>query len=138
MGLAFKPHTDDLREAPAIDIARWLMSNGIKVRAHDPVAMNNALALLPQLTCCVDPYEVAEGADVLFLATEWPLYLDLDWAKMARLLRGRKVLDGRNSLDGPLVASHGLQYESFGRLLSEAEANPQSDGESSPEYLAAA
>jgi UDPglucose 6-dehydrogenase len=138
IGLAFKPHTDDLREAPAIEIAGWLLASRVKVRAHDPVAMNAATTLLPGLTCCDDPYAVARNADVLFLATEWPQYLELDWAEIARVLRGRTVFDGRNSLDALMIGAHGLRYASFGRRLPSMDNGAHGDSEPSSGYLAAA
>jgi UDPglucose 6-dehydrogenase len=118
LGLAFKPNTDDLREAPAMEIAQRLLADGISVRAHDPVAMINAELALPQLIYCLDPYHVADGADALFLATEWPQYLDLDWTRMATLMKGRVVIDGRNVLNADSISASGLDYEPFGRPMS--------------------
>jgi UDPglucose 6-dehydrogenase len=127
LGLAFKPNTDDLREAPSIEIARMLLSQGVQIRAHDPVAMSNARRLLPDLTFCEDAYHVAQGADVLFLATEWSDYMDLDWRRMAGLLRGRSVVDGRNALHASSITRSGLNYLSFGRTVhSRVEDEPRS------------
>jgi UDPglucose 6-dehydrogenase len=117
LGLAFKPNTDDLREAPAIDIARRLLTDGVRVRAHDPIAMANAQKLLPDMTYCQGAYEVADGADVLFLATEWPEYLGLDWPRLSRLMRGKVVIDGRNVLDAHAVVANDLDYVPFGRRV---------------------
>src|SRR5579871_265668 len=81
LGLAFKPHTDDLREAPALDIARKLIERGCKVKVHDPVAMDRFRQENPDLaiTCCITPEDVAIDADALVLVTEWPQYREMDW-----------------------------------------------------------
>jgi UDPglucose 6-dehydrogenase len=115
LGLAFKPNTDDLREAPAIEIARNLTQQGIVVRAYDPVAMSKAAEVLPELEYCSDPYEAAQGADVLVLATEWPEFGRLDWPRVYSLVRGHAVIDGRNILDSQEVQASGLDYLPFGR-----------------------
>jgi len=117
LGLAFKPNTDDLREAPAIDIALRLLRSGVSVKAHDPQAMANASRLVPDLICCCDPTDVAREVDVLFLATEWSDYLTLDWSSLAKLMRGRTVIDGRNFLPAEEILSNGLDYAPFGRVL---------------------
>lgn len=115
IGLAFKPHTDDVRESPGIDIARWLLEKGICVQAHDPVAMVGANRILPNISLCDDPYEAAEGSDAILLATEWPEYLSLDWSKIRSLMRGRVIFDGRNVLDQKLLTGLGFEYMAFGR-----------------------
>ncbi|MBI3961278.1 MAG: UDP-glucose/GDP-mannose dehydrogenase family protein [Deinococcus sp.] len=118
LGLAFKPDTDDLRDAPALDIINRLLGAGIAVRAHDPVAIPNARRVLPQVQYCHDAYEVAQGSDALLLATEWRDYLALDWRQIRTLMRGRLVLDGRNVLEGSLLSALGFTYLSFGRSSS--------------------
>jgi UDPglucose 6-dehydrogenase len=119
LGLAFKPNTDDLRESPAMDIIARLSREGVNVRAHDPIAVPKACLALPEVAYCQDPYSVAEGADALLLATEWDNYLSLDWRKIAPLMRHPIVLDGRNSLDGPLLSKIGFTYLSFGRSAAD-------------------
>ncbi|HLF03852.1 MAG TPA: UDP-glucose/GDP-mannose dehydrogenase family protein [Dehalococcoidia bacterium] len=119
LGLAFKPETDDVREAPALDIITRLLEDGIQVRAHDPIAAPNARLLLPGVHYCEDAYGVADGSHALLLATEWPEYLALDWREVRSLMRGRVVLDGRNVLDGRLLTTLGFTYLSFGRLASQ-------------------
>src|SRR5579872_7080700 len=101
LGLAFKPNTDDLRDAPAIDIAKRLIERGARVKAHDPVAMGRFRSENPALEviCCPTAEEVAEGADALVLVTEWPEYRELDWEALASRMRAPLVLDGRNALD---------------------------------------
>jgi UDPglucose 6-dehydrogenase len=120
LGLAFKANTDDIRGSPALDIAGRLLERGIKVRAHDPVAVPNARLLAPKIQYCGDAYEVAEGSDAILLATEWRDYLSLDWEKVLSLMRGRALIDGRNVLDGESLSRIGFQYLSFGRHLNGA------------------
>ncbi len=112
LGLAFKPNTDDLREAPAIDIARKLIERGCKVRVHDPVAMERFQEAHPNMgaVCCATPEDVAEEADALVLVTEWQEYRELDWDAVAGRMKSRIILDGRNALDGAKLARHGFRY----------------------------
>ena len=112
LGLAFKPDTDDLRDAPAIDIARHLISRGARVRAHDPVAMERFKRENPDLeiTLCASEEETAHGADALILATEWQQYKELDWDKLSARMRTKVVLDGRNVLDRVRVERAGIRY----------------------------
>jgi UDPglucose 6-dehydrogenase len=111
LGLAFKPNTDDLREAPAIDIARKLIERGCKVRVHDPVAMERFLEAHGGMgaVCCATPEEVAEEADALVLVTEWQEYRELDWEAVAGRMKSRIILDGRNALDRVRLARHGFR-----------------------------
>jgi len=118
LGLAFKPNTDDVRESPALEIISWLVSEGIRVRAHDPVAMVKAKVELPDVTHCDNPYKAAEGSDALLLSTEWTDYLALDWMEMGSRMRTRVIFDGRNILDGQQLSELGFTYFSFGRSLS--------------------
>jgi UDPglucose 6-dehydrogenase len=111
LGLAFKPDTDDLRDAPAIDIASRLIERGARVKAHDPVAMERFRQQHPasEVTCCATPEEVAEGADALVLVTEWPEYRELDWERLAKSMRSPFVLDGRLVLDRGRLARAGFR-----------------------------
>ena len=115
LGLAFKPGTDDLRQAPALDVIRHLEELGASVSATDPVAMDRARHLLPATDLCADAYACARGADVVVLVTEWPEFRTLDWGRMAGAMAGDAVVDGRNHLDGPALAALGLRYYSVGR-----------------------
>ena len=110
--LAFKPHTDDLREAPAIEIARQLTERGAKVKAHDPVALPRARREFADsgIAFCEDPVEMSKGADALVLVTEWPRYRDLPWEDLARGMRHPLVLDGRQYLDRPRLTRAGFHY----------------------------
>ncbi len=111
-GLAFKPHTDDLREAPAVDIARKLIERGARVKAHDPVAMDRFRQEHPDLnvTLCENPEDVAAEADAVVLVTEWPQYREMDWEPLARSMRTPVVLDGRLALDRTRMARAGFKY----------------------------
>lgn len=101
LGLAFKPNTDDLRDAPAVDIAKRLIERGARVKAHDPVAMDRFRQEYPssEVLCCGSAEEVAEGSDALVLVTEWPEYRELDWERLAKSMRSPVVVDGRLVLD---------------------------------------
>jgi len=116
LGLAFKPNTDDLRDAPALDIARRLIERGVRVRVHDPVAMEKARREHPHLALhyCETPEEVAEEADALVLVTEWAMYRELPWEEMARRMRRAVLVDGRNFLDRAQMAALGFRYVGIG------------------------
>jgi len=112
LGLAFKPNTDDLREAPALDIARKLIERGARVKVHDPVAMEKFKHEQPDLDviCCENPEEVARDANALVLVTEWPQYRELEWEPLARTMRSAIILDGRNALDRARMSRAGFRY----------------------------
>ena len=112
LGLAFKPNTDDLRDAPALDIAQRLIERGARVRAHDPVAMERFRKEHPnsQVTCCDTPEDAACGSDALVLVTEWQQYRDLDWEKLAGGMRSAILLDGRHALDKMRLTQAGFRY----------------------------
>ena len=115
LGLAFKPGTDDMRDAPSIEIARRLVAAGAVVRAHDPVVTSMPDA--PGVEMCDSPYDAAVRADAVVLVTEWPEYQTLDPALLAQVMRGRLVVDGRNALDRDEFESGGLVHAAFGRPL---------------------
>ncbi|MDQ2949323.1 MAG: UDP-glucose 6-dehydrogenase, partial [Acidobacteriota bacterium] len=116
LGLAFKPHTDDLREAPAIDIARKLIDRGCKVKAHDPVALERFQHEYGDLgvVCCESAERVADDADALVLVTEWPQYRELLWEDIPKLMRTPIILDGRNALDRGKLERYGFRYLCIG------------------------
>jgi UDPglucose 6-dehydrogenase len=115
-GLAFKPKTDDMREAPALTIIEALVGNGATVRAHDPVAREVAARLLPDTVELVkEPYAAAEGADALLLVTEWNEFRQPDWARLKTLMRGDVVFDGRNVWDAQKARAAGFTYHGIGR-----------------------
>jgi len=122
LGLAFKSGTDDMRQAASIDIIRHLEDLGARVVATDPVAIDRARQVLPATAMNADPYECVEGADAVVLVTEWPEFVDLDWSRVATLVRRRVVVDGRNVLDPRRMAELGFSYWGVGR------AGPPADG----------
>lgn len=112
LGLAFKPNTDDLREAPAIEIAQKLIDRGVRVKAHDPIAMERFEREHGSMGVhiCQDAGEVAEGCDALVLVTEWNEYRELDWETLTPRMKSPFILDGRNALDRDKIVKAGLRY----------------------------
>lgn len=112
LGLAFKPNTDDLREAPAVEIAQKLIDRGVRVKAHDPIAAERFHREHPDMPVqsCATALDVAEGCDALVLVTEWPEYRDLDWELVAKKMRHPYILDGRYVLDEEKIAAAGITY----------------------------
>jgi UDPglucose 6-dehydrogenase len=123
LGLAFKPNTDDVRDAPAIEIARKLLQRGCKVKAHDPVAMDRFRSEHGELgvICCDLVDQVAADCDVLILATEWPLYRDLNWEELAGDMRSAIMLDTRNALDRERLVRNGFRYLTIAGLEGNAD-----------------
>jgi UDPglucose 6-dehydrogenase len=115
LGLAFKPHTDDMREASSLVLASRLQADGATVRAYDPVAEEVARSLLVGIEFASDAQEALTGADAGVVVTEWPEFTELDWTRAAELMNGRLVVDGRNCLDPAKVTGAGLLYEGIGR-----------------------
>ncbi len=115
MGLAFKPNTDDMRDAPAVDIATRLTREGARVRAYDPVAMDVARPLLADVEMVDNPYTLAEGADALILVTEWNEFKHLDLARIHSLMRQPVLMDGRNVYDPEYARDLGFEYRGIGR-----------------------
>jgi UDPglucose 6-dehydrogenase len=115
LGISFKPNTDDIREAPVLEVIHLLENEGASIRAYDPQAMENAAATLPRITLCNNPYEVAQGADALLLATEWNEFKQLDFARIYGLMRQPILMDGRNAWDPEQVRSLGFTYFGVGR-----------------------
>ncbi|WP_455370187.1 UDP-glucose dehydrogenase family protein [Petrachloros mirabilis] len=115
LGLSFKPNTNDLREAPALSIAQALLAQGIKVRAYDPAALEEASQLVQGFVPCRSSYETAEGADALVLMTEWNEFRNLDFTKLKSLMRQTVLVDLRNIYEPSRVASYGFRHISVGR-----------------------
>ncbi|TMD27206.1 MAG: UDP-glucose/GDP-mannose dehydrogenase family protein, partial [Chloroflexi bacterium] len=115
LGLAFKPNTDDMRDAPSVDIAKVLLAAGAEVRAYDPAAVERARVLLPHVEYMKDAYEVASGADALVLVTEWNEFRQLDMARVRQLMRRPVLVDGRNIYDPEAMKSLGFTYRGIGR-----------------------
>jgi UDPglucose 6-dehydrogenase len=115
LGLSFKPNTDDMREAPSSDIIRTLQERGVRVKAYDPVAMENAAELMPEVTYCATAYDVAKEADALLLVTEWNEFKQLNWERIRGFMRQPIVVDGRNLYDPAEMAGRGFVYWGVGR-----------------------
>jgi UDPglucose 6-dehydrogenase len=115
LGLAFKWNTDDMRDAPSVDIAEALLKDGATVKAYDPVAMNVAKEILPQVHMAKDAYEVADGADALIVVTEWNEFKNLDLERIRDSMRKPIVLDGRNIYQPEQMRAIGFQYQGIGR-----------------------
>ena len=116
LGLAFKPNTDDMREAPSIDIIRDLMKRGAHVTAYDPVAMPAAKSILPrEVRYAADPYAAALGADAAVILTEWKEFKELDLKRLKRILASAVIFDGRNIFSLDSMEKLGFRYTSVGR-----------------------
>lgn len=115
LGLAFKPNTDDMREAPSTHIARMLLTAGAHVRGYDPVAMPVAARVAPEIELARDPYELANGADALVLVTEWNEFKNLDFERIRTLMRQPVLLDGRGMYDPRMMRELGFHYLGIGR-----------------------
>jgi UDPglucose 6-dehydrogenase len=116
MGLAFKPHTDDMREAPSISLIRGLLDCGASVKAYDPIAMDQAGMILPKdVRYSGSIEELLEGADSAVLVTEWPEFRCLDWKKLGPLMKSMILFDGRNIYDPAEMKKLGFEYYCIGR-----------------------
>jgi len=115
LGLSFKPETDDMRDAPSLDIIRGLEKRGARIRAYDPQAMREASKLLPGLATCKDAYEACSGADALVLITEWHQFRMLDLARVKSLLRQPVIVDLRNIYEPGPMQEAGFRYFCVGR-----------------------
>src|SRR5262249_39277084 len=118
LGLAFKPDTDDMREASSLVLAARLNGEGASVVAFDPVAQRPAGELLPAVEMAGSAVEALEGADAAVLVTEWPEFAELDWADVAKRMANPLLVDGRNFLDPKTVREAGITYEAIGRPSS--------------------
>jgi UDPglucose 6-dehydrogenase len=115
-GLAFKPNTDDIREAPALEIIEELLKSGVKINTFDPEAMSNVKAIMgDKINFCSNMYEAAQDADFLIVATEWPEFRSPDFEKLDSLLLEKVIFDGRNVFDTDIMAKRGYTYYSIGR-----------------------
>jgi len=115
LGLAFKPNTDDMREAPSLDIAKVLLAAGAEVRAYDPAAVERSRMLIPEVEYLQDAYEVAAGADAIVLITEWNEFRQLDMARVKQIMRRPVMVDGRNIYDPDAMRALGFTYRGIGR-----------------------
>jgi UDPglucose 6-dehydrogenase len=115
LGLAFKPDTDDMRDAPSISIVHMLQHEGATVKAYDPEAQETARRCLENVVFCETPYQVAEGADGLILVTEWNEFKQLDMARVKASMRQPVLIDGRNIYDPKRMVEIGFTYRGMGR-----------------------
>ncbi len=118
-GLAFKPNTDDMREAASLDIINALVRKGATVKAYDPVAMTVAQRLLPPITYATDPYEAVTGADAVLLLTEWNEFKQVDFGRVKSVMNSPVLFDGRNLYDPQEMAKLGITYRAIGRPVVE-------------------
>ncbi|MEM8920869.1 MAG: UDP binding domain-containing protein, partial [Pseudomonadota bacterium] len=115
LGLAFKPNTDDMRDAPALDIIPALQAKGATIKAFDPEAMEEAEHMLDDVTFCVGPYDVLKGADAVVIITEWDQFRALDMDRVKASLKTPTIVDLRNIYDPADIARRGFDYHSVGR-----------------------
>jgi UDPglucose 6-dehydrogenase len=115
LGLAFKPNSDDMREASSLAIISLLQEQGCRIKAYDPASMEVAARLMPAVTYCADAYEVARGSDALILVTEWDEFSELDMRYVRSLMNYPVLIDGRNLYDPREMIEAGFIYEGIGR-----------------------
>jgi UDPglucose 6-dehydrogenase len=140
LGMAFKANTDDMRDAPAVDIAHWLLEAGVaEIRAYDPVAGETARAVMPEqgVTYCEDEYEAAAGVDGMVIVTEWNQFRELDLIRLRDLMAPRDggpvLIDGRNLFDEAEMKRLGFHYEGIGRGVMRRNGNGSHlNGKSAP------
>ena len=125
LGLTFKPNTDDMREAPSLDIVQALQGAGATIRAYDPAGMAEAKEYLKDITWCDEPYETMSGADVVTIITEWNAFRALDFSRMKEQLKTPLLVDLRNIYDPDEMASAGFDYHSVGRSAALGFSQPQ-------------
>jgi len=115
LGVAFKPNTDDVRDAPSLQIIPYLQDEGASVAAYDPAAMEEAQKHLEDVEWCNDSYEVAKGADALVIITEWNEFRALAISKLAELMKTKRMIDMRNIYNPEDMCERGFHYVSVGR-----------------------
>jgi len=115
LGLAFKPETDDMRDAPSVEIIQGLIDRGATVIAYDPVARHEAQKVLPTIDYAADEYEAASGADILVIVTEWNQFRALDMERIGKLMKTPRLADLRNIYDPPDMRELGFEYVGVGR-----------------------
>jgi UDPglucose 6-dehydrogenase len=120
LGLSFKPETDDMRESSSIPLVSALVEDGARVKAFDPVAMDNAREILPdEVEYCEDSYDAADGADAMIIVTEWNQFRSLDMERVRSSLRHPVVVDLRNLYDPQRMKDQGFRYSSVGRAAED-------------------
>ncbi len=130
LGLAFKENTDDIRESPALTVARSLLNQGATVKAYDPVAMGNASRDVPGITLCDSPYGAAEASDALLVLTPWNEFKHLDMKRVLKSMRRPILIDGRNMYSPEELRAIGFEYRGVGRGYNGAGASDNGGGDS--------
>ena len=116
LGLSFKPNTDDMREAPSIDIINDLLDSGAKIYVFDPVAMDKAKEIFGErVNYCNNLYKTAENSDALIILTDWVEFKKIDFKNIGKLLKRKIIIDGRNMFDPSQMVKLGFKYYSVGR-----------------------
>jgi UDPglucose 6-dehydrogenase len=128
LGLAFKPDTDDMREASSLVLAARLQGEGATVRGYDPVAEERARELLPDVEFRASVTEALDDADAAILVTEWPEFAEADWADLRKKMANPLLIDGRNFLDPATLRNAGFTYEGIGRTSSADGGEQQGEG----------
>jgi UDPglucose 6-dehydrogenase len=132
LGLAFKPNTDDMREAKSLDVIADLLETGAQVRAYDPIAIENTRTTFPDITYCANAYEVAAGVDALIVVTEWNEFKQLNLDRLKSIMANPIIFDGRNIYDPERMQQFGFQYFAVGRgkqaVAEKAEAGARFTG----------
>lgn len=129
LGLSFKPNTDDMRDAPSIDLAKFLDELGAHVRAYDPVAMEVAGPLMPKVEMAPDPYAMAEGCDAIIVVTDWNEFKHLDMERIRDSMKEATLIDGRNIYDPNQMDKSGFKYRGIGRGYNGVRINGQAEHE---------
>ncbi len=125
LGLAFKPNTDDIRFAPAMEIIRKLQLERTELQVYDPQAMEKAKVSFPSVRYCANPYDVADEADALLIVTEWAEFKALDWQRVRNSMRRPLLVDGRNLLDSVTMAALGFEYQGVGKPAADGLLAPK-------------
>lgn len=115
LGLSFKPNTDDMRDAPSIDLAKSFITQGAHVRAFDPVAMEVAGSVMPEVEMCADVYSMAQDCDAIVVVTEWNEFKQIDLSRLHKVMRQPVIFDGRNIYDPQVMKRLGFNYRGLGR-----------------------
>jgi len=132
-GLAFKPDTDDVRFAPALNIVKRLLAEGANIRAYDPQAMEKSKDELPDIAYCLSHYEAAQGADAILVLTEWDEFRNLEWDTLAQSVAHPLLIDGRNLYSESEATAHGFQYVCIGKEPGVAQfARQRTSGDQPP------
>jgi UDPglucose 6-dehydrogenase len=116
LGLSFKPNTNDIRDAPSVFIINRLLKGGARIRAYDPVAIEDTRAILPKITYCKDAYDAAKGADAVVIVTEWNQFRNLDLSRIKKIAKGNFFFDLRNIYEPDKLRKMGYKYYSVGRV----------------------